>query len=119
MKGLRTLPYNCRLRELKLFPLEYGQVRGDLIQAYRILRNRECALNPDDFFTLATTTNLRGNSLKLRGSRCRLDVRKYCFSQRVVGAWNGLPEDVIMADTTETFKQRLDAYLLGHYRLPE
>ncbi|BHF62023.1 hypothetical protein SprV_0100500400 [Sparganum proliferum] len=42
------------------------QLRGDLIQTYRIVRNRECALDLDEFFELAGTDRLRGHPFKLQ-----------------------------------------------------
>ena len=38
------------------------------------------------------------------------DVRKYCFTNRIVNTWNGLPNWVISAKTTNTFKNRLDKF---------
>ncbi|BHF72890.1 hypothetical protein SprV_0401596100 [Sparganum proliferum] len=86
------------------------QLRGDLIQAFRIVRNQGCCLASGDFFELATTTNLRGHPLKLRVTGARLDTRKFSFSNRVVAAWNALPEDVVMSGSVDTFKRRLDHY---------
>ncbi|BHF61310.1 hypothetical protein SprV_0100428400 [Sparganum proliferum] len=40
-KNLCHLPYETRLAELNLLPLNYGQLRGDLIQTCRIVRGPE------------------------------------------------------------------------------
>jgi len=45
--------------------------------------------------------------LKLQKTRYRYDVRKYCFTNRVVNIWNSLPNWIISADATNTFKTDL------------
>jgi len=40
---------------------------------------------------------------------CRYDLRKYCFTNRVVAVWNSLPNDMMMADFN-VFKNRLDKF---------
>jgi len=52
----------------------------------------------------------RGHSLKLVNKRCHCDLRKFFFAPRIVNIWNSLPEIVISADTTDTFKRRLDKF---------
>nr|VZI41040.1 unnamed protein product [Spirometra erinaceieuropaei] len=106
--GQGSLPYATRLANLDLFPLSYRQLRGDLIQVFRIIRGQDCSLVPGDFFELATTTNLRGHPFKLRVTDARLDTRKFFFSNRVVEAWNALPVDVVMSASVEVFKRKLD-----------
>jgi len=50
--------------------------------------------------------------LKLVNHRCHYDLRN--FTIRVTNAWNVLaypvPESVILADTIDTFKNRLDIF---------
>nr|VZI30179.1 unnamed protein product [Spirometra erinaceieuropaei] len=106
--GQGSLPYATRLANLHLFPLSYRQLRGDLIQVFRIIRGQDCSLVPGDFFELATTTNLRGHPFKLRVTGARLDTRKLFFSNRVVEAWNALPVDVVTSASVEVFKRKLD-----------
>ncbi|BHF68997.1 hypothetical protein SprV_0301203800 [Sparganum proliferum] len=106
--GQGSLPCATRLANLDLFPLSYRQLRGDLIQAFRIIRGQDCSLVPGDFFELATTTNLRGHQFKLRVTGARLDTRKFFFSNRVIEAWNALPVDVVMSASVEVFKRKLD-----------
>jgi len=38
------------------------------------------------------------------------DLRKFSFAPRIVNVWNSLPEIVISADKTDTFKRRLDKF---------
>ena len=43
--------------------------------------------------------------------KCRTDIRKHFFSQRVVSPWNDLPCDIKTAPTLNTFKSRYDKYV--------
>ena len=43
--------------------------------------------------------------------QCRLDIRKYSFSQRTVNEWNKLSTDCVTASSVNMFKNKVDTYL--------
>ena len=53
-----------------------------------------------------------GHKAALVKEQCRLDMRKYSFSQRVINEWNKLPNDCVNASRVNIFKNRIDRYLL-------
>jgi len=56
----------------------------------------------------------RGNDFRLQKLWARYDVLKFGFSNRVVNKWNSLPKWVVSANTTNTFKARLDKFWHSH-----
>ena len=78
----------------------------DMIQTFRIPKGID-DLEPDAVFTICETLT-RGHQLKLVKQSRRLNLRKNSFSNRVFAIWNQLPQDVVDAETVETFKARLD-----------
>jgi len=52
----------------------------------------------------------RGNDLRLQKSHVKYDLRKFNFSNRVVNTWDNLPNWIVSANTTDTFKSRLDKF---------
>ena len=60
------------------------------------------------FFSMSLNNRTRGNSYKLEKKQCNTNIRSSFFSQRIVNHWNRLPEEVVSAESVNTFKNRLD-----------
>jgi hypothetical protein len=106
INGFKNLTYADRLIKCKLTSLEKRRVRGDLIHVFKMLKTNTF----HTLFTLANSNNLRGNSFKIFKERSKLNIRKNCFSQRVINCWNGLPNNVVCSDSINSFKNNLDKF---------
>ena len=96
---LKNKTYQQRLIILGIPSLELRRKRGDLIETYKILTGKE-DIDRDQLFQLTPNIHsTRGRKLKLFEKPCRINVRKFFFSQRqwTVGTlfhpmlWNLLP----------------------------
>ena len=51
------------------------------------------------------------HGVTLAKKQCRLDIRKFSFSQRTVNEWNRLSADCVGASSVNIFKNKIDIYL--------
>jgi ribonuclease P/MRP protein subunit RPP40 len=108
---MKNLSYQDRLKKLQLPTLEFRRWRGDLIETYKTFNHY--STNPLAFFQMSDTVT-RGHTYKIAKKYSRTDIRKYTFSNRIIESWNALPENVINANSVNSFKNRLDKILNNH-----
>ena len=117
LRGLQHLPYKDRLRELGLLSLEKRRLRGELIAAFQDLQGAS-KQEGRQLFERGDKSRTRGNGLKLKESRLRLDVRGKFLTERVGRCWNSCPERLWMPrPSVEVLEARLDGAVgsLGWY----
>ena len=109
IRECKGLAYKDRLMLLNLPTLKYRRIRGDMIEVFKILKQYyDASVVPH--LERNSDTRTRGNSLKLKVVRCKYDVRKFSFCNRVVNLWNSLPDYVVNSDSLNIFKNNLDRH---------
>ena len=80
---LREFSYENRLLQCGLTILETKRQRGHQIEVFNIVNSYE-DVDRNVFFKLKEGSRTRGHKATLVKEQCRLDIRKYSFSQRVI-----------------------------------
>ena len=83
IQKLRNISYEMRLKECGLTTLETRRLRGDQIEVFKILNGYE-NIDRNIFFSVKEDRRTRGHGITLAKKQCRLDIRKFSFSQRTV-----------------------------------
>ena len=107
IKSIRHLPYEDRLRHLKLPSLYYRRRRGDMIAVYKIM-NGKLDVQSEKFFERAASNVTRGHPLKLVKPTAQSRTRRRALASRVINDWNALPPSVVLSSSVNQFKSRLD-----------
>ena len=116
IQKLRNISYKMRLRECGLTTLETRRLRGDQIKVFKILNGLKI-LTEIFLFSVKEERRTRGHGITVVKKQCRLDIRKFSFSQRTVNEWNRLSADCVGASSVNMFKhniymyQRRDGYI--------
>ena len=108
VKECKNMTYSQRLKYLNLPSLKGRRLRGDLIQTYKILKNID-DIDSENLFTKSLVTKTRNSQDKLYLSHCNTNLRKYCFTNRVIMHWNALSPSIKSAPNLNKFKNLLDS----------
>ena len=112
ISNLGSLHYEERLAKLGMQSLEERRRRGDQIQCFKTV-NGYGDIDPNAWFRFVRdrhdvdTRNHEADNMVLE--KCRLNVRKNFFVNRIVKDWNDLPMEVRRASSINSFKNQYDA----------
>ena len=105
---LKLMSYRDRLVELKLPSIKFRQIRGDLIQTFKIVHHID-NLKFSDFFSFnKTNQTTRNSNLKLFKEHAYSRTRNNFLSYRVNNYWNSLEESTRTAKSILDFKKGVD-----------
>ena len=110
IKGLKDTPYEMRLAKIKLPSMEYRQIRGDLIQVFKIAHNFYDPTTTKSLFEFTNEQKLRGHNFKIIKQRTNKSKYSKFFTNRIVNRWNKLPSYIVNATSIDNFKNHVDAY---------
>jgi len=103
------MPYENRLKAMKLPSLVYRRYRGDMVEVYKYLHGMY-SVPYGSLLQEAPPSALRGHNYKLLKRHCHTQLRLHFFSFRVTNLWNHLPVEVVSASSLNVFKGRLDKF---------
>ena len=107
--SLKKFSYTDRLVYLGLPTLKYRRLRGDMIEVFKIIKNKyDYKVAPELIHNINKAT--RGNDFRLSKNRSHYDLRKFSFTNKIVNIWNSLPNVVVDVDSVDFFKTRLDKF---------
>jgi hypothetical protein len=80
-----------------------------MIQVYNIVSGKYNN-QPTVKFNFSQVSNTRGISYKMQEMHVHYNLSKCLFSSRIIAVWNSLPNTVVYAESTNTFKNHLDKF---------
>ena len=112
--NLKATSYDDKLKELGLQSLEDRRIRGDQIETFKYLHGYNDA-DPHRLFTFVRDRHAKDTrsyaSNNLVPEKTSLNIRKYFYSNRVIGTWNDLPAEVKESVSINSFKNNYDRHI--------
>ena len=95
VSGLQGKTYEEKCEELGLESLEKRKYNQDMLQTFKIIKKID-KLSPSKLMHQRQGdihTRTVADPYYIRKDRCRLDIRKNFFTQRICDKWNGIGQD--------------------------
>ena len=85
------------------------------IEVYKIFHGVYDKRVASELFNIKDQARTRGHFLRLTKHRCRLDIRKYFFTSKVVNVWNSFKgKEVVYTSSVNAFENNLDKFWYNH-----
>ena len=104
INDIGTLTYGERLKSLTLTTLAERRMRGDLIEAFKIIRGFV------DYGQNLFKLSISGLNILSQITKDTTSDRRDFFSERILKYWNILPKNVKMSESVNSFKANLENY---------
>ena len=112
---LRDKHYDERLRILNLTRLDVRRVRGDLIQLYKIIHGYDRVVFKNGIPYSKFNYSSRRNVFALNREITKNCSPRYTFFlNRTVNIWNRLPNEVVTAVNINSYKAKLDEWIISN-----
>ena len=102
----RNISYEMHLKECGLTVLETRRLRGENIEVFKMLNGYE-NIDRNIFFSVKEERRTRRHGVTLAKKQCRLDIRKFLFSQITINEWNRLSAGFVGASSVIMFKNKI------------
>ena len=109
VESVKGMPYEERLRKLKLPTMTYRRARGLMMEVWKHINSYDTAvISPTFQFTRSARYPLQLKRFNSKGSQSK------SFYHLAPALWNDLPLAVRETECRNTFKNRLDKHWRGH-----
>ena len=103
---LQHLSYPQRLSRLQLLLLKFCRHCNDLVNVFCIIKGVD-DVDPNLFFKFSHYQSTRQHDYKLYPPKPLKKIGQLSFVNRVARPWNGLPLEVVAAESVQNFKSAL------------
>ena len=105
---MHKFSYEDRLEKLKLPSIEFRQIRGDMLQVFKVAKKYYDSRSTESLFNFSSDNRLCGHNYKINKQVTNKSKFQNFFSNRVVNKWNSLPQEVVDAKSINEFKNKFD-----------